>query len=171
MEIRAYLSIDRRSTLGVAVYPGRFDPVTHGHLDIVQRAAAMFARLVVAVYDLPEALFPVEERLAMFQEAVKHLPNVSVKPFSGLVVDFARREGATVLVRGIRAVTDFETEFDMALMNKKMAPEVESVYLMASLEHLFVSGRRIREVASLGYDVSDMVPPHVAEALRRRFGR
>ena len=155
----------------MAVYPGRFDPVTHGHLDIVQRAAGMFARLVVAVYDLPEALFSVEERLAMFQEAVKHLPNVSVKPFSGLVVDFARREGATVLVRGIRAVTDFETEFDMALMNKKIAPEVESVYLMASLEHLFVSGRRIREVASLGYDVSDMVPPHVAEALRRRFAR
>ena len=155
----------------MAVYPGRFDPVTHGHLDIVQRAAAMFERLVVAVYDLPEALFPIEERVAMFQEAVKHLPNVSVKPFSGLVVDFARREGATVLVRGIRAVTDFETEFDMALMNKKIAPEVESVYLMASLEHLFVSGRRIREVASLGYDVKDMVPPHVAEALRRRFGR
>jgi pantetheine-phosphate adenylyltransferase len=156
--------------LVVAVYPGRFDPVTHGHLDIVQRAAAMFARLVVAVYDLPEALFPVEERVVMFQEAVKHLPNVSIKPFSGLTVDFARREGATALVRGIRAVTDFETEFDMALMNKKIAPEVESVYLMASLEHLFVSGRRIREVASLGYDVGDMVPPHVAEALRRRFG-
>ena len=157
--------------MGVAVYPGRFDPVTHGHLDIVQRAAAMFTRLVVAVYDLPEALFPVEQRVAMFQEAVKHLPYVSVKPFNGLVVDFARREGATVLVRGIRAVTDFETEFDMALMNKKIAPEVESVYLMASLEHLFVSGRRIREVASLGYDVSDMVPPNVAEALRGRFGR
>jgi pantetheine-phosphate adenylyltransferase len=130
----------------------------------------MFTRLVVAVYDLPEALFPVEERVAMFQEAVKHLPNVSVKSFSGLTVDFARREGATALVRGIRAVTDFETEFDMALMNKKIAPQVESVYLMASLEHLFVSGRRIREVASLGYDVSDMVPPHVGEALRRRFG-
>jgi pantetheine-phosphate adenylyltransferase len=157
--------------LGVAVYPGRFDPVTHGHLDIVQRASAMFARLVVAVYDLPGALFPVEERVAMFQEAVKHLPNVSVKSFSGLVVDFARREGATVLVRGIRAVTDFETEFDMALMNKKIAPEVESIYLMASLEHLFVSGRRIREVASLGYDVKDMVPPHVSAALRRRFAR
>jgi len=156
--------------LVVAVYPGRFDPVTHGHLDIVQRAAAMFTRLVVAVYDLPEALFPVEERVAMFQEAVKHLPNVSVKSFSGLTVDFARREEATALVRGIRAVTDFETEFDMALMNKKIAPQVESVYLMASLEHLFVSGRRIREVASLGYDVSDMVPPHVGEALRRRFG-
>ena len=155
----------------VAVYPGRFDPVTYGHLDIVQRGAAMFERLVVAVYDLQGALFPVEERVAMFQEAAKHLPNVSVKSFSGLVVDVARREGATVLVRGIRAVTDFETEFDMALMNKKIAPEVESVYLMASLEHLFVSGRRIREVASLGYDVSDMVPPHVAEALRRRFRR
>jgi pantetheine-phosphate adenylyltransferase len=157
--------------LGVAVYPGRFDPVTYGHLDIAQRAASMFAHLVVAVYDQTEALFPVEERVAMFQEAVKDLPNVSVKPFSGLVVDFARQEKASVLVRGIRAVTDFETEFDMALMNKKMAPEVESVYLMASLEHLFVSGRRIREVASLGYDVSDLVPPHVAEALRRRFGR
>lgn len=157
--------------MGVAVYPGRFDPVTYGHLDIAQRAASMFAHLVVAVYDQPEALFPVEERVAMFQEAVKDLPNVSVKPFSGLVVDFARQEKANVLVRGIRAVTDFETEFDMALMNKKMAPKVESVYLMASLEHLFVSGRRIREVASLGYDVSDLVPPHVAEALRRRFGR
>jgi len=157
--------------LVAAVYPGRFDPVTHGHLDIVQRASSMFTRLVVAVYDQTGALFPLEERVAMFQEAVKHLPNVSAKPFSGLVVEFARREGATVLVRGIRAVTDFETEFDMALMNKKIAPEVESIYLMASLEHLFVSGRRIREVASLGYDVKDMVPPHVAEALRRRFGR
>jgi pantetheine-phosphate adenylyltransferase len=157
--------------LGVAVYPGRFDPVTHGHLDIVQRASSMFARLVVAVYDQTGALFPLEERVAMFQEAVKRLPNVSVKPFSGLVVEFARGEGATVLVRGIRAVTDFETEFDMALMNKKIAPEVESIYLMASLEHLFVSGRRIREVASLGYDVKDMVPAHVAAALRRRFAR
>jgi pantetheine-phosphate adenylyltransferase len=123
------------------------------------------------VYDQTGALFPLEERVAMFQEAVKRLPNVSVKPFSGLVVDFARREGATVLVRGIRAVTDFETEFDMALMNKKIAPEVESIFLMASLEHLFVSGRRIREVASLGYDVKDMVPAHVAAALRRRFAR
>jgi pantetheine-phosphate adenylyltransferase len=94
-----------------------------------------------------------------------------VKPFSGLVVELARQERATVLVRGIRAVTDFETEFDMALMNKKIAPEVESVYLMASLEHLFVSGRRIREVASLGHDVKDMVPPHVAAALRQRFQR
>ena len=157
--------------MSVAVYPGRFDPVTNGHLDITQRAAAMFERMMVAVYDVPDALFPVEERVLMFEEAVKDLSNVTVKSFSGLVVAFARQEKASVLVRGIRAFTDFEAEFDMALMNKKMAPELESVYLMASLEHLFVSGRRIREVASLGYDVDDLVPPHVAAALRRKFGR
>ncbi len=155
-----------------AVYPGRFDPVTNGHLDITRRAASLFQRVVVAVYDLPpeSSLFSTQERVAFFREAVRDLENVEVKPFKGLTVEFARKEGATVLVRGIRAVTDFEAEFDMALMNKRMAPELESVFLMASLEHLFVSGHRIREVASLGYDVSGLVPPHVAEALRRRFG-
>ncbi len=155
----------------IAVYPGRFDPVTNGHLDIARRAAALWDEVVIAVYDQEEGnLFPTEERMRFFQEAVSNIPNIRVKPFRGLVVDFARQEGATVLVRGIRAVTDFEAEFDMALMNKKMAPEVESVYLMASLEHLFVSGRRIREVASLGYDVSELVPSHVAKVLRERFG-
>lgn len=154
----------------VAVYPGRFDPVTKGHLDIATRAAALFDRVVVAIYDLPGTLFTIQERVALFQEAVKDVPNISVKPFQGLVVEFARQEGAHVLVRGIRAVTDFEAEFDMALMNKKMAPEIESIYLMASLEHLFVSGRRIREVASLGYDVTNLVPPGAAAALKRRFG-
>ena len=154
-----------------AVYPGRFDPVTNGHLDIANRAAALWNDVVIAVYDREEGnLFPTEERVRLFREAVKELPNIRVKSFRGLVVDFARKERATVLVRGIRAVTDFEAEFDMALMNKKVAPEVESVFLMASLEHLFVSGRRIREVASLGYDVSDLVPPHVVEALRGKFG-
>jgi pantetheine-phosphate adenylyltransferase len=154
-----------------AIYPGRFDPVTNGHLDIASRAAALWDEVVIAVYDQEEGnLFPTEERVQLFQEAVREFPNIRVKPFRGLVVDFARRERATVLVRGIRAVTDFEAEFDMALMNKKVAPEVESVFLMASLEHLFVSGRRIREVASLGYDVSELVPPHVAKALRQKFG-
>ena len=154
-----------------AVYPGRFDPVTNGHLDIANRAAALWNDVVVAVYDREEGnLFPTEKRVQLFREAVKGIPNIRVKSFRGLVVDFARKERATVLVRGIRAVTDFEAEFDMALMNKKVAPEVESVFLMASLEHLFVSGRRIREVASLGYDVSDLVPPHVVEALRQKFG-
>lgn len=155
-----------------AVYPGRFDPATLGHVDIAQRAATMFDRVVVAVYDLPAdgCLFSTGERVEMFAEALRHIEHVEVKPFSGLVVDFARRERAKVLVRGIRAVTDFEAEFDMALMNSKMAPEIESVYLMASLEHLFVSGHRIREVASLGYDVDELVPPGVAKALKEKFG-
>jgi len=158
--------------LVAAVYPGRFDPVTVGHVDIVQRAATLFDRVVIAVYDLPPSgcLFTTEERVSLFAEAVRHIEHVEVKSFTGLIVDFAREEAATALVRGIRAVTDFEAEFDMALMNSKMAPEIESVYLMASLEHLFVSGHRIREVASMGYDVGELVPPRVAAALREKFG-
>ena len=155
-----------------AVYPGRFDPVTLGHVDIAQRAATLFDRVVVAVYDLPPSgcLFTTEQRVSLFAEAVRHIDHVEVKSFTGLIVDFARKEAAKALVRGIRAVTDFEAEFDMALMNSKMAPEIESVYLMASLEHLFVSGHRIREVASMGYDVGELVPPRVAAALREKFG-
>ena len=155
-----------------AVYPGRFDPVTLGHVDIAQRAATLFDRVVIAVYDLPPSgcLFTTEQRVAFFADAVKHIQHVEVKPFTGLIVDFARQVAAKALVRGIRAVTDFEAEFDMALMNSKMAPEIDSVYLMASLEHLFVSGHRIREVASMGYDVGELVPPRVAVALREKFG-
>lgn len=155
----------------VGMYPGRFDPVTNGHVDITQRAASIFGRVVVAVYSLEpnKSLFTTDERVAMFREAVRHLKNVEVKSFEGLVVDFARHEQATALVRGIRAVTDFEAELDMALMNKKMAPEIESVYLMASLEHLYVSGHRIREVATLGYDVGELVPAHVLTALEKKF--
>jgi pantetheine-phosphate adenylyltransferase len=155
-----------------AIYPGRFDPVTNGHVDIAQRAASLFRRVVICIYDLPpeKALFSTEERVALFTEAVKHLDNVEVKSFTGLVVDQARREQARVLVRGIRAVTDFEAELDMALMNKKMAPEIESVYLMASLEHLYVSGHRIREVSALGYDVGELVPAHVLIALEKKNG-
>jgi pantetheine-phosphate adenylyltransferase len=125
------------------------------------------------VYDLApdKCLFSTEERVDLFRNAVAHLRNVEVKPFAGLVVDFARRERANVLVRGIRAVTDFEAELDMALMNKKMAPEIESVYMMASLEHLYVSGHRIREVASLGYDVGELVSPHVMHALEKKFAK
>ena len=154
-----------------AVYPGRFDPVTNGHLDIATRSARLFDQLVVAVLDLPEksTLFSTDARVAFFAKAVEAYPNVVVKPFKGLIVNFARDVSASVLVRGIRAVTGFEAEFDMALMNKRMAPEVESVYMMSSLEHLFISGTRIREVASLGYDVTELVPAHVAEALQRKF--
>ncbi len=155
-----------------AVYPGRFDPVTNGHVDIVQRAATLFDRVVVAVYDVATGgpLFPLEERVKLFQGAVRHLDRVEVKPFSGLVVDFARKEQAKVLVRGIRGVFDLDTELDMALMNKKMAPEIESIYFIASLEHLYVSGHRIREVTGLGYDVGELVPANVLKALESKFG-
>lgn len=156
----------------VAMYPGRFDPVTNGHLDIITRAAALFDRLIVAPAASASAsfLFSTEERAGLLRVAVAELPNVLVEPYTGLTVDFARSHGATALVRGIRAVTDFYAEFDMALMNKKMAPEIESVYLMTNLDHLFISASRIREVAGLGYDVADLVPPHVADALQRKFG-
>jgi pantetheine-phosphate adenylyltransferase len=156
-----------------AVYPGRFDPVTNGHVDITRRAAALFENVVVAIYALPpeRALFSTDDRVALFAESVADIPNVEVTQFEGLVVDFARRRSAQVLVRGIRAVTDFEAELDMALMNKQMAPELESVYLMASLEHLYVSGHRIREVTSLGYDVGALVPAGVVKALEGKFGK
>ncbi len=159
--------------MATALYPGRFDPVTNGHIDITQRAASLFEDVVVAIYDLApkDCLFSTTERVSMFRDAVKHLSNVTVKTFDGLVVEYARKESASVLVRGIRAVTDFEAELDMALMNKTMAPEIESVYLMASLDHLYISGHRIREVASLGYDVGDLVPAHVVTMLDKKFKR
>jgi pantetheine-phosphate adenylyltransferase len=153
------------------MFPGRFDPVTNGHRDIARRAARLFDRVIVAVADLKQNyLFTTDERVALLTEAVADCPNIQVMPYSGLTVDFAKRQGATVLVRSMRAVTDFEAEFDMALMNQKMAPGIESVYLMASLEHLFISGTRIREVSALGYDVSDLVPPHVWTALQKKYG-
>lgn len=156
--------------MAIAMFPGRFDPVTNGHRDIARRAARMFERVIVAVADLrANYLFTTEERVALLKEAVADNPNIDVMSFSGLTVDFARTQGATVLVRSMRAVTDFEAEFDMALMNKKMAPGIESVYMMASLEHLFISGTRIREVSGLGYDVSDLVPPHVWAALQKKY--
>jgi pantetheine-phosphate adenylyltransferase len=154
----------------VAIYPGRFDPVTNGHRDIARRASRLFDKVIVAPADLKQnSLFTTDERVAMFREAVADCPNIEVKSFTGLTVDFARDQGATVMVRSMRAVTDFEAEFDMALMNKKMAPTIESIYMMASLEHLFISGTRIREVSALGYDVSDLVPPHVWKALQAKF--
>lgn len=156
----------------IAMFPGRFDPVTNGHRDIARRAAKMFDRVIVAVADLKQNyLFTTEERLDLLRQAVADIPNIEVKAYSGLTVDFAKREGVDVMVRSMRAVTDFENEFDMALMNKKMAPNIESIYMMASLEHLFISGTRIREVSALGYDVSDLVPPHVRAALQKKNGK
>ncbi|MDP9236596.1 MAG: pantetheine-phosphate adenylyltransferase [Chloroflexota bacterium] len=155
-----------------AMFPGRFDPVTNGHRDIARRAAKMFDGVIVAVADLKQNyLFTTEERLDLLREAVADVRNIEVKAYSGLTVDFAKSEGVDVMVRSMRAVTDFEAEFDMALMNKKMAPNIESIYMMASLEHLFISGSRIREVSALGYDVSDLVPPHVWVALQKKNGK
>ena len=157
-------------SLTIAMFPGRFDPVTNGHRDIARRAAKMFDRLIVAVADLKSNyLFTTDERVAMLKEAIADIPHAEVMSYSGLTVEFAKAQGVTVMVRSMRAVTDFEAEFDMALMNKKMAPQIESVYMMASLEHLFISGTRIREVSGLGYDVSDLVPPHVYEALQAKY--
>jgi pantetheine-phosphate adenylyltransferase len=154
-----------------ALFAGSFDPVTNGHLDIARRAAALFDRLVVAVGVRAErnALFSTDERVAMFREAIKDEKNVEVMAYDGLTVEFARNVGASVLIRSMRVVTDFYEEFDMALMNRKMAPEIESVYLMSQLENLFISGSRIRELASLGRDVSDLVPAHVAAALHEKL--
>ena len=154
----------------LAMFPGRFDPVTNGHRDIVRRAARMFDSVLIAVADLKQNyLFSTTERVAMMREAVADCKNIEVTSFSGLMVDFARQQGASVVVRSMRAVTDFEAEFDMALMNKKMAPEIEAIFMMASLEHLYISGTRIREVSALGYDVSDLVPPHVWAALQKKY--
>ncbi len=161
----------------IALFAGRFDPVTNGHLDIVRRAAELFDELVVGVEESgnrgargPSTLFDTEERVGMFNAALSDLSNVRVAAYSGLTVNFAREQGVTALIRSMRGITDFETEFDQALMNRTMAPEIESVYLISRLEHLFISGSRIREVAALGYDVSGLVPANVAEALKRKFG-
>jgi len=154
----------------LAMFPGRFDPVTNGHRDIARRAARMFDEVLVAVADLKQNyLFTTSERVELLREALADCKNIKVTSFSGLMVEFARTQGASVVVRSMRAVTDFEAEFDMALMNKKMAPEIESLFMMASLEHLYISGTRIREVSALGYDVSDLVPPHVWAALQKKY--
>ncbi len=153
----------------IAIYPGRFDPVTNGHLDIVRRAVKLFGVVIVGVAASRSAVFTTDERVKLFRQAVADQPNVSVKPIPGLTVDFAIEHGATVLVRGIRAVTDFEAEIDMALMNKKMVPEIESVYLMTSLEYLYVRASLIREITGLGRDPSEFVPAHVVRALKEKF--
>lgn len=156
----------------IAIYPGSFDPVTYGHLDIAKRAAAIFHELIVAVYDRPlkDLLFDTKERVEMWEKAIDDMPNIRVKPYPGLTVDFARKMGAQVIVRGLRASADFEYEFDMALMNKSLAPELEMVYLVGKLEYLFVSSSRLKELASLGVDIGNLVPKHVAVAMREKLG-
>lgn len=157
----------------IAVYPGGFDPVTNGHLDLITRMTHLFDRVIVAIVKGRDkgSLFTWEERTELVKLAVRHLPTVEVEAFDGLMVEYATRKGAVAVVRGIRAVSDFEAEFDMALMNYKMAPNIESLYLMARQEHLLISATRIREVSRLGYDVSDLVPAPVRTALRQKYGQ
>ena len=157
--------------MSIAIYPGSFDPMTNGHLDIATRAAKIFDKVIIGVYDTPNKplLFTTEERVKFIKQAIADLPNVEVKPFSGLTVDFARRVKAQAMVRGLRMSADFEREFDMAMMNKRLYPELEAVCLMARAEYQFLSSSLLKEAASLGGDIDDFVPKHVALALKRRF--
>lgn len=156
----------------VAVYPGTFDPITNGHLDIAVRAARLFDKVIVGVYDNPDKriLFSTEERVELARNAVAQTSNIEVTSFHGMTVDFALKVGAQSLVRGLRMVTDFEREFEMALMNKKQCPGLELVCLMTDLQYQFLSASLLKEVAGLGGDIESLVPPRVADALRKKLG-
>jgi pantetheine-phosphate adenylyltransferase len=156
-----------------ALFPGTFDPFTNGHLDLTRRAARLFDRVVVAVAHNPAkgTLFPLEERLEMIRHATRGLKRVEAIEFSDLVVDCAKRVGATVMIRGLRAVSDFEFEFQMALMNRRLAPGVEVAFLMPSQQYTYLNSTLVKEVARLGGDVNGLVPSPIAERLRARLGR
>ena len=153
--------------MATAIYPGTFDPVTKGHIDIVERASHVVEHLTVGVVEISSkrTMFDVDERISMFSEAVAHLPNVSVESYSGLTVNVAREIGADMIVRGLRITSDFEYESEMALMNRRMAEDVETVCLFSSLQYQILSSSRVKEVAALGADVSDLVPKNVWEPL------
>jgi pantetheine-phosphate adenylyltransferase len=155
-----------------ALYPGTFDPPTNGHLDLIERGAKLFDHLIVAVLNNPgkDPLFTVEERVEMLRESTAALKNVSVATFDGLMVEFARKQGASAVLRGIRAISDYEYEFQMALMNRRLAPEIETVFLQPAGRYSFVSSRMLKEVFSFGGDVSGLVPPNVLKRLRDRIG-
>jgi pantetheine-phosphate adenylyltransferase len=158
----------------IAVYPGSFDPLTNGHLDIARRAARIFDSLIVAVYAFPakNLLFSLEERIQLWQEVIvaEQLPNVSIDKFSDLLVDYVRSVGGQVIIKGLRSPNDFDAEFQQGLMNRKLAPEIETVCLLTNLQHLFVSSSLLKEVAHLGGDVTDMLPAPVVQALHIKYG-
>jgi pantetheine-phosphate adenylyltransferase len=154
-----------------ALYPGTFDPPTNGHVDLIERGSKLFDHLTVAILVNPvkNPLFTVEERVEMLEEVTGPIGNVSVATFDGLMVEFARREGATAVLRGIRAISDYEHEFQMALMNRRLAPEIETVFLQPAGRYSFVSSRMVKEVFSFGGDISGLVPPNVVKKLRVRI--
>jgi pantetheine-phosphate adenylyltransferase len=155
----------------VAIYPGSFDPLTNGHLAIIQRGLKLFPGLVVAVANNPakQPLFTHDQRMELIREAIKADPRVEIDTFDGLLTDYAKKRGVHTVLRGLRAVSDFEYEFQLANMNRKLDPEFESVFVMTGEDYFYVSSRFVREVAMFHGDVSGLVPPNVAEALRRRF--
>jgi pantetheine-phosphate adenylyltransferase len=159
----------------IAVCPGSYDPVTHGHVDVITRAAEMFDELIVAVVNASmrksQALFSAEDRIDFIERATAHLANVRVEPFSNLVVEFARDRGAKAIVKGLRAISDFEYELEMNQLNRQLAPDVESVYLMASPQYSFLSSSGVKEIATFGGDVSDLVPEPVAQRLKEALSR
>jgi pantetheine-phosphate adenylyltransferase len=155
-----------------ALYPGTFDPPTNGHVDLIQRGSKLFGHLTVAIANnlAKNPLFAVAERVEMLEEVTRPLGNVSVASFDGLTVEFARRQGASAILRGIRAISDYEYEFQMALMNRRLAPEIETVFLQPAGRYSFISSRMVKEVFSFGGDVTGLVPPNVLKRLRERIG-
>ncbi|MDD4874558.1 MAG: pantetheine-phosphate adenylyltransferase [Dehalococcoidales bacterium] len=156
----------------IAIYPGSFDPITNGHIDVVIRAARLFSKVIIGVFEKPtkNVTFSLEERLEMARLAVVNTPNIVVQPFGGLAVDFARQVNAHVMVRGLRVSADFEREFDMGMMNRKLSPELELVCFMARPEYQFLRSSLLKEVARLGGNITDLVPAHVARALDKKKG-
>ena len=159
---------------GTVVCPGSYDPVTNGHLDIITRSSEVFERVVVGVVNNPmrkdKTLFSAEERKGLIEEATADLPNVEAQVFSSLLVQFAREQGARAIVKGLRAISDFEYEFEMAQLNRKLDPGIESVYMIASPQYSFLSSTGVKEMATFGGDVSDLVPGPVAAAMASRLG-
>jgi pantetheine-phosphate adenylyltransferase len=162
-----------RARSGLALFPASFDPVTNGHLDLVHRARRVFPELVLGVAHnvAKTGTFPVEERVEMLESAIGDLPGVRVTAFQGLLVDYAREIGSGVVIRGLRANADFEYEFEMALMNRHLCPEIETLFLMTSQEFFYVSSSRLKELVQFGADISEWVPPLVAKRMREKFYR